>query len=62
MTRALQSLEILQPAVSRLLADLSNELGFVLPERKDGRLVPKTLTTDIHRPLLGGCDEKQTLS
>lgn len=40
MTRAAQSLEISQPAVSRLLADLSNELGFVLLARKDGRLVP----------------------
>lgn len=40
MTRAAQSLEISQPAVSRLLADLSGELGFTLLRRKDGRLVP----------------------
>ncbi|HCP81231.1 MAG TPA: LysR family transcriptional regulator [Octadecabacter sp.] len=40
MTRAAQSLEISQPAVSRLLADLSSELGFALLKRKNGRLVP----------------------
>ena len=40
MTRAAQSLGISQPAVSRLLADLSGELGFALLSRKDGRLVP----------------------
>ena len=40
MTRAAQSLEISQPAVSRLLAYLSGELGFALLNRKDGRLVP----------------------
>ncbi|WP_108814358.1 LysR substrate-binding domain-containing protein [Loktanella sp. Alg231-35] len=40
MTRAAQSLKISQPAVSRLLADLSDELGFALLSRKDGRLVP----------------------
>lgn len=40
MTRAAQSLEISQPAVSRLLADLSHGLGFTLLKRKNGRLVP----------------------
>lgn len=40
MTRAAQSLGISQPAVSRLLADLSGELGYALLSRKDGRLVP----------------------
>lgn len=40
MTRAAHSLDISQPAVSRLLADLSEELGFKLLDRKDGRLVP----------------------
>lgn len=40
MTRAAQNLGISQPAVSRLLADLSGELGFALLNRKDGRLVP----------------------
>jgi DNA-binding transcriptional LysR family regulator len=40
MTRAAQSLGISQPAVSRLLADLSGELGFTLLARKNGHLVP----------------------
>jgi DNA-binding transcriptional LysR family regulator len=40
MTRAAQSLNISQPAVSRLISDLSEELGFSLLERKDARLVP----------------------
>lgn len=40
MTRAAQSLGISQPAVSRLLADLSGELGYALLSRKNGRLVP----------------------
>ncbi len=55
MTRAAQSLEISQPAVSRLLADLSDELGFTLLERKDGRLVPtqeaRYILPDITRVL-----------
>lgn len=40
MTKAAGSLGISQPAVSRLLADLSSELGFAVLKRKDGRLVP----------------------
>lgn len=40
MTRAAQNLGISQPAVSRLLADLSGELGFTLLVRKNGHLVP----------------------
>ncbi|MEP5759213.1 MAG: LysR family transcriptional regulator [Litoreibacter sp.] len=39
MTRAAKDLDISQPAVSRLISDLSVELGFSLLERKDGRLV-----------------------
>lgn len=47
MTRAAHSLDISQPAVSRLLADLSGELGFTLLDRKDGRLVPTQETRYI---------------
>lgn len=39
MTRAAKALDISQPAVSRLIADLSEDLGFSLLERKDARLV-----------------------
>lgn len=55
MTRAAQSLKISQPAVSRLLADLSDSLGFELLARKDGRLVPtqeaRYILPDIARVL-----------
>lgn len=55
MTRAARNLEISQPAVSRLLADLSDELGFTLLDRKDGRLVPtqeaRYILPDIARVL-----------
>jgi DNA-binding transcriptional LysR family regulator len=55
MTRASQALNISQPAVSRLLADLSESLGFQILERRDGRLVPtqeaRFLMPDIRRSL-----------
>lgn len=55
MTRGAAELGISQPAVSRLLADLSVELGFQLFERRDGRLVPtheaSFLMPDIGRAL-----------
>ena len=55
MTRAAQELQISQPAVSRLLSDLSDELGFQLFERRGGRLVPtqetRFLMPDIRRLL-----------
>lgn len=55
MTRAAHSLDISQPAVSRLLANLSEELGFTLLDRKDGRLVPtqeaRYILPDIARVL-----------
>lgn len=55
MTRASQSLDISQPAVSRLVGDLTESLGFPLLERLDGRLVPtqeaRFLMPDIKRSL-----------
>ncbi len=55
MTRAAQNLGISQPAVSRLLANLSDELGFTLLDRKDGTLVPtqeaRYILPDIARVL-----------
>jgi DNA-binding transcriptional LysR family regulator len=55
MTRASQALEITQPAVSRLIADLTDALGFALLERRDGRLVAtqeaRFLMPDIRRSL-----------
>ena len=55
MTRASQALEISQPAVSRLIADLTESLGFALLERREGRLVPtqeaRFLMPDIKRSL-----------
>lgn len=40
MTRAGNELGISQPAVSRLISDLSDALGLKLFDRRDGRLVP----------------------
>ena len=55
MTRAAQNLEISQPAVSRLISDLSEDLGFALLDRKNGRLVPtqeaRYILPDIGRVL-----------
>lgn len=55
MTRASQALEVSQPAVSRLIADLTESLGFALLERREGRLVPtqeaRFLMPDIRRSL-----------
>ncbi|WP_372614770.1 LysR substrate-binding domain-containing protein [Aquicoccus sp.] len=55
MTRAAQSLGVSQPAVSRLLSDLGDSLGFQLLDRRDGRLVAtqetRMLMPDIRRLL-----------
>lgn len=47
MTRAAKKLDISQPAVSRVIADLSETLGFSLFDRKDGMLVPSQETRYI---------------
>jgi len=46
---AAAEMHISQPAVSRLLADLEDHLGFQLFERKKGRLQPKIEATDFFR-------------
>ena len=55
VTKAAQSLEISQPAVSRLIADLRDALGFQLFERVNRQLLPteeaKTLFNEVDRVL-----------
>lgn len=55
MTRASQMLDISQPAVSRLVSDLTEALGFALFDRRDGRLIPtqeaRFLLPDVRRLL-----------
>ena len=55
LTNAAAELNVSQPAVSRLLADLGNNLGFSLFDRQNGRLVPSQeiifLQPDIRRVL-----------
>ncbi|RVU39554.1 LysR family transcriptional regulator [Hwanghaeella grinnelliae] len=55
MTRAAEDLGISQPAVSRLLSDLSTQIGFQLFQRRDGVLTPtqeaRFLLPDIQRVL-----------
>ena len=47
MTRAAQSLGISQPAVSRVISDLTELFGFSLFDRKDGLLIPSKETRYI---------------
>lgn len=55
MTAAAADLGISQPAISRLLSDLSKEFDFQLFDRRDGQLVPsqevRLLEPDIRRVL-----------
>lgn len=65
MTRAAEELGISQPAVSRLLSDLSSQIGFQLFQRRDGVLIPtqeaRFLLPDIQR-VLERLDHIQELS
>ncbi len=47
MTRAAKGLGISQPAISRVISDLSDLFGFPLFERKDGLLIPSQETRYI---------------
>ncbi|MHA6265146.1 LysR substrate-binding domain-containing protein [Arenibacterium sp. CAU 1754] len=55
VTRAAEKLGISQPAVSRLLSDLGQTLGFSLFDRRDGQLLPtqevRFMQSDIQRVL-----------
>jgi DNA-binding transcriptional LysR family regulator len=57
VTRAAQSLHVSQPAVSRLLADFEDSVGFALFERQQGRLVPtaeaRVLYEEVERAFVG---------
>jgi DNA-binding transcriptional LysR family regulator len=57
VTRAAQMLYVSQPAVTRLIADLEEDVGFALFERSRGRLHPTaeglTLFEEVERSLIG---------
>lgn len=57
ITAAARALSVSQPAVSRLIADLENGLGFLLFERRAGRLFAtqdaRTLASEVERMFYG---------
>ncbi|RZM04112.1 MAG: LysR family transcriptional regulator, partial [Variovorax sp.] len=57
VTRAAEALHVSQPAVTRLIADLEESVGFLLFSRIRGRLYPtaegQALYEEVERSLLG---------
>jgi DNA-binding transcriptional LysR family regulator len=57
MTAAAEAIHVTQPAVSRLIRDLEQELGLALFHRRGNALIPTTeanaLLTEVERSFIG---------